>query len=200
MYVSPTAVLQFHAHAPAGARFPPGTLAASPGPGTSRALREAGVAPTQIIEPAADSPRFDSEALWSQLAALDWQGKRALIVGGDGGRAWFADTLRAQGADVTVLSVYRRAPPQLDAAGAALLADALARPQSHVWLFSSSEAIDRLEELAAAQSSAERLADACAIATHPRIAERARALGIGRVMASRPGLDDIVTCIQSIRS
>ena len=34
MYVSPTAVLQFHAHAPAGAGFPPSTLAASPGPGT----------------------------------------------------------------------------------------------------------------------------------------------------------------------
>jgi uroporphyrinogen-III synthase len=38
------------------------------------------------------------------------------------------------------------------------------------------------------------------VATHPRIADRARTLGIGRVIESRPGLDDIVACIQSIRS
>jgi len=200
VFVSPNAVEQFFAQAPAGAaRWPVGTLAGSPGPGTTRELQTHGVPAEAIVEPAADAPQFDSEALWAQLADRDWRGREALIVRGDGGREWLVDVLRGAGAVVETVAAYRRVAPRLDAGERAVLDAALAAPADHVWLFSSSEAIDRLAALRP-NLAADAWRSAQAIATHPRIAERARALGIVSVQATQPGLDAVVACIQSIRS
>ena len=46
----------------------------------SAALREAGVG-AQLVEPAADAPSFDSEALWPVVAGQLHAGSRVLIVG-----------------------------------------------------------------------------------------------------------------------
>ena len=138
-------------------------------------------------------------SLWQQLSTQDWQGAGVLIVRGDGGRDWLADTLRGCGAQVAHVAAYRREAPVFDAAQQALLATALHEPASHLWYFSSSEAIEHLERLAAACDPL-RWADACALATHPRIAERARQLGIARVTECRPPLEAVVACIQSMRS
>ena len=199
VFVSPNAVEQFFAAAPDGARWPDRTLAGSPGPGTTRELRARAVPAAVIVEPAADAPQFDSEALWAQLSARPWQGRGAMIVRGDGGRDWLADTLRSAGARVELLAAYRRVASKPDATQRALLAAAVTAPAEHLWLFSSSEAIDRL---AALRPDLDTVAWGAshAIATHPRIAERARALGIGAVHASRPGIDDVIACIQSIRT
>jgi len=198
VFVSPNAVEQFFAAAPAGMRWPDATLAGSLGPGTTRELRARGVPAAAIVEPAANALQFDSEALWAQLSARPWRERGVLIVRGDGGRDWLADTLRSAGARVELLGAYRRVASRPDAAQRALLAESLTAPADHLWLFSSSEAIDRLGALrpdldATAWSSSH------AIATHPRIADRARAFGIGTVHASRPGIDDVTACIQSIR-
>lgn len=198
VFVSPNAVEQFFAAAPEGARWPERTLAGSPGPGTTRELRARGVPPAAVAEPAVDAPQFDSEALWAQLSARPWQGRSALIVRGDGGRDWLADTLRSAGARVELLAAYRRVASNPDAAQRALLAAAIAAPAQHLWLFSSSEAIDRLAALRPDLEAAAWHASQ-AIATHPRIAERARSLGFGAVHAARPGIDDVTACIQSIR-
>ena len=200
VFVSPNAVEQFFALAPTTppAPWPPGTLAGSPGPGTTRELRARGVPAAAIVEPAADAPQFDSETLWAQLRDRDWEARRVLIVRGDGGRDWLADTLRNAGAEVETLAAYRRVAAQPTPNEQALLNAALALPDRHLWLFSSSEAIDRLAALRPGlDASAWR--GARAIATHPRIAERARSLGIGQVHPARPGLDAVVACIQSIR-
>ena len=197
-FVSPNAVEQFFSAAPGDTRWPDRTLAGSPGPGTTRELRARGVPAAAIVEPAADAPQFDSEALWAQLSARPWQGRSALIVRGDGGRDWLADTLRGAGARVELLAAYRRVASKPDAAQRALLAAAVAAPAEHLWLFSSSEAIDRLAALCP-DLDAQVWRPAQAIATHPRIADRARALGIGVVHASRPGIDAVSACIQSIR-
>ena len=95
------------------------------------------------------------------------------------------------GARVQACSVYRRACPRLDAAGQALLDAALVRPREHVWLFSSSEAIGHLQQLAAVapQASPRPAPDwsaGLALATHERIAARAQALGFGHVVLVRP--------------
>jgi uroporphyrinogen-III synthase len=119
-----------------------------------------------------------------------------LIVRGDGGREWLAETLRGAGAQVEALAAYRRVAPQPDEAQRAVLDAALAQPRAHLWLFSSSEAIDRLDALAGARGPA-AWREARAIATHPRIAARARALGIGRVHEAAPGMADVIACIQS---
>ena len=195
-FVSPNAVQHFFAHRLDGAIWPVTLLAGSPGPGTTRALVDAGVPPSQIIEPAADAAQFDSESLWAQLRQHDWHGARTLVVRGDGGRDWLADTLRAAGAQVTHVAAYRRCVPRFSAAEQALLHAATAAPAEHLWLFSSSEAIDNLAALAPAGTA---WRDARAVATHPRIVARARRLGLARVLETRPSLAAVVACIQSIR-
>ena len=195
VFASPNAAERFFALRPAPARWPAGVRAASMGPGTSAALLRLGVPATQVVEPDRAAAQFDSEALWAQLEGNDWRGARVLWVRGDGGRPWLADTLRARGAEVTPLAAYRRAAPAFDAAERARLDAALALPARHLWFFSSSEAIDNL-----AATTAGDVADwaaAAALATHPRIAERARRHGFGRVAESRPTLEAVRACIQS---
>lgn len=199
VFVSPNAAEHFFALRPAGARWPAGVLAGSPGPGTTRVLLGLGVPAAQTVAPAADAAQFDSEALWQQLAAQDWSGAEVSIVRGDGGRDWLADTLRGRGAQVSHVAAYRREAPVFNAAQQALLTEALRAPAANLWYFSSSEAIDHLERLSAAFEPL-RWPEARALATHPRIAERARRLGIAGVTECRPSLEAVVACIQSPRS
>ncbi|MEO6031108.1 MAG: uroporphyrinogen-III synthase [Burkholderiaceae bacterium] len=204
MFVSPNAADRFFAQRPAGVLWPARTLAGSPGPGTSRALVALGVPPTRIVAPAADSSQFDSEALWEQLEPLDWHEASVLLVRGDGGREWLAETLRARGARVDALTTYRRSRPVLGIEEQRLLDTALQHPTSHLWLFSSSQAVVHLGQMAGGgapeDDDARRWAGAHAIATHPRIAEQARVLGVGHVLESHPTADALVACIQSLRT
>jgi uroporphyrinogen-III synthase len=198
MFVSPNAVERFFALRPADAGWPAATLAGSTGPGTSAALRTAGVPEAQLIEPAADATQFDSEALWQRLRGLrDWDGSQVLVVRGEGGRDWLAHTLSAAGAEVGFVAAYRRGPPHWDAAQQALLQQALRQPDRHLWVFSSSEAIGHLQALAIhADWSTAR----CFV-SHPRIGERARAAGFGCVIDGLPSLPALLAaqgaCIQS---
>ncbi|EGJ12153.1 uroporphyrinogen-III synthase [Rubrivivax benzoatilyticus] len=184
MFVSPNAVAHFFALRPAGCDWPAATLAGSVGPGSSAALREAGVG-ERVVEPAADARAFDSEALWLQLQDRDWAGRRVLVVRGEDGREWLAETLRGRGAFVEFVAAYRRRPPRPDEAGRALLDAALAFPHEHLWHFSSSEAVGHLRALApGADWSRSR-----AVASHPRIAAAARALGFADVAELPPSVE-----------
>lgn len=195
VFVSPSAVDRFFALQPAGAGWPAGTIAAGVGPGTRRALRQAGVPDAAITAPGAESAQFDSEALWALLRVRrPWAGVQALVVRGEGGREWLADTLRQHGAQVHFVEAYRRTVPLPDAAGAALLQAALAHPAGHCWLFSSSEAAGHLPTLApGADWSA-----ASALATHPRIVEAARRLGFGRVRGVSPSPQAVAEALQTV--
>jgi len=195
VFVSPNAAEQFMAARAPGSAWPAGVQAGSIGPGTTQALRRSGVPGEQIVEPAAEATQFDSEALWKQLQGSDWRGAQVLIVRGDGGREWLADTLREHGAQVALVAAYRRTAPRLDAAGQALLRAALDAPHRHLWFFSSSEAIANLAVLA---GDAADWSQARALATHPRIAARAQHLGLAQVTLTRPTLAAVSACIQSM--
>ncbi len=203
MFVSPNAAGQFFALArPAdGDRaWPAHLLAAAPGPGTAEVLQRLGVPADQIVQPAADAPQFDSESLWQRLGQHDWRDRHALIVRGDGGRDWLADQLRSRGASVSFLSAYRRGAPALGPGEQRLLGDALAAPRRHLWFFSSSEAVDHLATLlqqCGHPRDPQALRQSVAVATHPRIAERAAALRFAAVLGCRPGVASVVACIQS---
>ena len=206
VFVSPNAAQAFFDQTPAGLDWPRDLRAAAPGPGTGALLLRLGVLAASIVEPAADAPQFDSEALWQRLEADDWQAARVLIVCGTTGRDWLAERLRERGARVERVAAYTRSVPGLDDRQEALLADAIAAPSRHLWLFSSSEAVDHLGVLSSARTSMQDSSDASnanpwrnasAIATHPRIAARAQQLGFGRVVGCRPGLSAVVACIQS---
>lgn len=201
MFVSAAAVQRFFAEpvvpGPAHARF------WAPGPGTARALSEAlwalGIGPERIDTPPTDAAQFDSEHLWPVIEAQMGPGKRLLVVRGasDGaagqlpgqGREWLIGRCRAAGAEVQACVAYRRervipGADQLDrlrtCAG-----------DGHVWLLSSSEALDSLREHWPDN------ARATALATHPRIAEAARALGFLQVITSRAALSDVVRTLES---
>lgn len=168
--------------------WPDGVWAGSPGPGTTTALRAAGVPPGQTAEPDPTTGPFDSEGLWVQLQSRDWNGRRVLVVRGEDGRDWLADTLRGCGAEVDFIAAYRRGPPRLETAEWTLLDEALSEPARHLWHFSSSEAIGHLAAVAARRSAAADWSHSRAIASHPRIVQAAREAGFGDVQQVRPDL------------
>jgi uroporphyrinogen-III synthase len=171
----------------------------APGPGTVAALREAGVPADRIDAPALDAGQFDSEALWAVVAGRPWQGRRVLIVRGQGaaaemagasnGRDWLARQLSAAGALPEFLAVYQRSAPRFTPQQRKTME--VAAVDGSVWLFSSSEAVGHLP--------AQDWSQARAVATHPRIADAVRAAGWGVVAESRPALDDIVASIESMQ-
>jgi uroporphyrinogen-III synthase len=193
MFVSPSAVERFFALRPTGLDWPAGVIAAGTGPGTRRALRQADVPEALLVSPPEAAGSFDSEALWAMLRARrDWRGCAALIVRGEGGRDWLADTLRQHGALPHFVEAYRRTVPVPDAAGQAVLQAALAGPASHVWLFSSSEAVGHLPALVPGG----RWGDARALATHARIADAASGLGFGQVRQVLPDPDAVAALLR----
>jgi uroporphyrinogen-III synthase len=185
MFVSANAVLQFFAWRPAGGEWPGDVRAGATGPGTSAALLDSGVPASCIVQPAPDARVLDSEALWVQLQHDDWAGRRVLVVRGEDGRDWLADTLRERGALLDFVAAYQRVVPTLAAAERALLALALADPTRHLWLFSSSQAVGHLRQLA----SGADWRHSASLASHPRIAQAAVDAGFGsvQVVAATPG-------------
>jgi uroporphyrinogen-III synthase len=207
VFVSQNAVTHFFATRPAGVAWPHGALAAAPGPGTAAALREAGVPAAQVVAPAADG-RQDSEALWAALAPRrGWRAAPVLILrGADAsaapvdagvGREWLAAALLAAGAEVRLQAVYRRGPAELSASERRLLDAALDAPSHHVWLLASAEAVDHLQALVVQGGRPWPAQPGAAIATHPRIAERARAAGFAPVLVSAGDAAAVAACLTS---
>lgn len=190
MFVSANAVQQFMAQRPAGVDWPATVLAGSTGPGTTAALLAAAVPPAAVVEP--EGLVFDTEALWLRLRERDWAGQRVLVVRGEHGREWLAGQLGQAGAEVEFVAAYQRHCPSLDAAQQALLDVALAAPEQHLWLFSSSEALGHLQALApGAHWSAAR-----ALASHERIAARAQQLGFTEVAPAAVSLPALLRQLQ----
>jgi uroporphyrinogen-III synthase len=175
MFVSANAVQHFMQARPTVADWPAQLLAGSTGPGTSAALREAGVPEAALVEPLGEV--FDSEALWARLSARDWQGRHVLVVRGEAGRDWLAEQLGAAGARMDFVAAYQRVLPQLDARLVAMRDAALAQPQQHLWSFSSSEAVANLGLL----SPGADWSASAALAPHPRIVAALQRLGFGQV-------------------
>lgn len=195
MFVSPNAVLAFCAARPGGASWPQTTLAAATGPGTVAALRAQGVPAACTVAPPMDAATFDAESLWTHaLAGRDWAGASVLVVRGEDGRDWLADTLGRAGAVVSCLAAYRRAPPEWPGALNDTLGAVAAQPARHAWLFSSSQCIAHL--LAPDAPAADPVLRAAVLAvpvlaTHPRIAETARRSGFHQVVPVTPDPSEV---------
>ena len=178
IFVSPTAVAQGHAAIP---REWLGRVAvAAVGIATAAALRERGV--PHVIAPEGQA---HSEAL-AALPAFQADvlaGRQVLIVRGEGGREWLADTLRRRGAHVDYFECYRRRRPQADAA------PLLARWQSGgiaAVTVTSAEALVNLDDMLGPAGAALLRATPMFV-VHERIAERARVLGVQQIMVTGAG-------------
>ncbi|NMM86442.1 uroporphyrinogen III synthase [Rhodococcus sp. SRB_17] len=171
----------------------------SPGPGTAQTLQALGLAADCIDQPAADAAQFESEALWAQVHGQVAPRDRILVVRGaeagapaDGsGREWLAQQLRAAGAEVDFVVAYTRCAPEFTAAQRALAQQAA--HDGSLWLLSSSQALSHL----CAALPGQAWGQARALATHPRIAQAARAAGFGCVRECRPALADVAASIES---
>ena len=83
MFVSAQAVRLFFAQRPPGLNLnAPMPRCWATGPGTARALIEAGVAAQSIDQPRATAGQFDTEALWAVVGAQVRAGDDVLIVRG----------------------------------------------------------------------------------------------------------------------
>ena len=215
LFVSPAAVAHFFAAQPdARQRWQALAMRAwAVGPGTRRALLDAGVPANLIDSPPDEAPQFDSEALWPwiqpQLAQAVRSGKKILRVRGTDqpatapsatdaggelcagqGRDWLECAMQQAGVGVHSVAAYCRQAPVWDAEQTRA-AHALAGAPA-VWLFSSGLAVQHLAD----QFPGRDWAYASALATHARIAQRAQALGFGRVLSCRPTVDDVGHSLQ----
>jgi uroporphyrinogen III methyltransferase/synthase len=208
VFVSPNAV--DHAFARYGAIWPHALPIGVVGPGSVAALARHGVAAPayRVISPAQassddDAARFDSEALFAAidttLGERALEGKRVLIVRGDGGREWLAERLREAGAEVQPVAAYRRIVPEPSIAAWDRV-HALLAGKPHAWLVTSSEGVRNLDELAREHLTAGELAAlrrAPLVTPHPRIAETARGLGFDSITVSGAGDERIVRALRA---
>jgi uroporphyrinogen-III synthase len=158
--------------APDARRWPARLIAFAPGPGTAEALADAGIAGVRV-----PATTFDSDGLLALPELAAPRGKRVLIFRGDGGREQLGDTLRERGAHVDYVACYRRAPPESGAAG---INEAFAQGRIQAVTITSSEGLDNLWRISVDATRAAW----CTCPTfvpHPRIAARARALGLQAV-------------------
>jgi uroporphyrinogen-III synthase len=157
--------------------WPAALPAFAPGPGTAAALAAAGLGDVRL-----PPTSMDSEGLLALPEFTAAAGKRVVIFRGGNGRELLGDTLRARRADVACVDCYRRGKPQSGAAG--LLAAWRERRIDAVTL-TSSEGLDNLWDILDSYGRKE-LAATPAFVTHPRIAGRARALTLARVIVAEP--------------
>jgi uroporphyrinogen-III synthase len=190
MFVSANAVLHFMQQRPRGAHWPATLQAAATGPGTAAALRDSGVPATQVAAP--QRAPYDSEHLWQLLRGGDWHGRHVVVLRGEDGRDWLAERLTSAGAQVEALAAYGRRAPTPDAAGRRLLNEARAAPSDHLWLFSSSLALQHLAALGVQDGGR-----APALASHPRIAQAARTAGFDVLALAEFEIDALARQIES---
>jgi uroporphyrinogen-III synthase len=177
------------------------------GPGTHQALRQAGVPEACIDSPGTAATQFDSEALWQRVGAGVQAGRPVLIVRGSDanqdsphttepgvgtGRDWLAQQLAAVGALAQFVVAYERRLPVWTAAQRT--AASQAATDGSVWCFSSSQALQHLQQLLPAQD----WSTARCLATHGRIAHTAQALGFGEVHRVRPLVADVLASLESL--
>ncbi|MGR9100741.1 MAG: uroporphyrinogen-III synthase [Gammaproteobacteria bacterium] len=156
---------------------------AAVGQATAAALRAAGL--TVDLVPAAG---FDSEALLAAPEMRRVDGLSVLIVRGEGGRELLADELRARGAKVDYLEVYRRTKPQIDRQ---TLAGLKTGDKPDVITANSGESLKNLMELAGEETGKILKSIPLAVVSE-RIKKTALEMGFARVAVSKSPSDAAV--------
>lgn len=134
-----------------------------------------------------------SEGLLAAPALSAVQGLKIGLLGAPGGRMLLTDTLKARGAQVELLAVYRREPARWDRRHRQRLA-LLERP----WvLVSSEQALRALLELAGPERA--RLLAGTAVVSSDRLARLARECGFAAVALARgPAAADFLEMLRRV--
>ena len=178
IFISPNAVAHSLPQILAARAWPEGLAVAAIGPGTVAQLNVNGV--TEVIVP---DERFDSAALLErpELQAERMAGRKVLILRGNGGREELAETLRARGAQVDAVTVYRRSPPDSSEPFLSLLRNTTLDALT----ISSSEGLRNLQALLDTENT-DVFRRTPVFVPHQRIAEVATDLGWENVILTRP--------------
>jgi uroporphyrinogen-III synthase len=188
VFVSPNAIEKALALILPRRAWPVGLRVAALGKSSERELARHGI--HDVISPPL---RFDSEALLELPELTDVAGRRVIIFRGDGGREVLGDTLKARGATIEYVSCYRRARPQLDPAPLLKLWEV---GQLDAVTLTSSEGLRNFHEMIGRLGQA-WLKKTPAFVPHVRIAEQARALGLGKVISTDPGDDGLMAGLRA---
>ena len=159
------------------AAWPAHLLVLAPGPGTAAALAAVGIADVRI-----PATTLDSEGLLALPELERVAGKRVVVFRGETGRELLKSALEARGASVTQVECYRRARPEGGASG---LIEAWREKRIDAVTLTSSEGLDNLWAILDDEGR-RYLAATPAFVPHPRIAERAKALGLREVVVTPP--------------
>jgi uroporphyrinogen-III synthase len=222
MFVSSSAVEHFTDHNDLKRKLISSDVACwATGPGTAQTLMRLGINSARITTPSPIAKQFDSKQLWLEIKDSVRPKDQVLFVKGldqeaelqsdlgvssskplhasqripgttPSGSNWLIHQLQDCGLTVQCVHVYARTTPVWSDAQKALAKDALNRQS--IWVFSSSIAIEHLAQLLPDQD----WSNARAIATHDRIAEKAKQVGWGVVLTSRPTPNDVLTLLKSI--
>ncbi|MCS6995844.1 MAG: uroporphyrinogen-III synthase [Casimicrobiaceae bacterium] len=189
VFVSPSAVEM--TLAPYGARplaWPCGVTAFAPGPGTAEALAACGVEPVRMPE-----TRFDSEGLLAlaELSAASVAGRQVVIFRAETGRDLLPEELARRGATVEVVAAYQSRAPESAPTG---LVELLRDGRIDAVSVMSAEALENLVALVPEAERA-RLRALELYASHPRIAERAQALGFAKVTTTEAGDAGLISAL-----
>jgi uroporphyrinogen-III synthase len=139
---------------------------AAVGAATAEALRSGGVA--EVLVPSA---RYSGAALLEQPEFASVRGQRFVIVTGEDGRAELGDGLRARGASVDILALYRRETRTHAPAHVAALVEAC-----HAIVVTSAQGAEHLTGLMPAETRALLLRKQLAVPSS-RVAQKVRELG-----------------------
>ena len=161
----------------------------APGPGTAEELYSHGVGNVQV-----PLKSFDSEGLLelSELQSEFVNGQRILIFRGNGGRELLLDELRKRGAQVEVITAYRRSIPTTSPVG---LLDLLRVKKITAISIMSSSAVKNLVTLVPEQDRKDILFSLPVYASHKRIKDTAEELGFLYVAETEPGDKGLITTL-----
>lgn len=188
IFTSPAAV-HFYLQAAPSARLPPALRVLAVGSGTGRALARHGIA---CITPSGPQ---NSAGLLDEPALADPRGQSVVILDAPGGRDLLEPRLRARGASVERIAVYRRLPPRLGRRQIDAL-EAAERPW--IGLVSSAMALGALCAALPA-SLLERWQREALVVSSPRLAALAGESGFTDVHESRSALaGDLLDCAGAI--
>ena len=177
VFISPNAV--HHGIELLAGSAPKTTHLAAVGEATARALREAGLAPDLV-----PVDRQDSEGLLALPELQQMEGRRVLIVRGEGGRPLLGDSLRARGAKVGYAEVYRRTRPT----GDPIPLLKRWRDEVDIVTSTSSEVLNNLVTMLG-ETGGELLRKTPLLVISQRMASRAAELGFKHIITSE-GADD----------
>lgn len=178
-------------------RWPVGTGIALIGPGSEDALGELGISPARvrILRPA--RAPYDADSLM-RLAPFDSaRGLRVLVLAGSAGRTDWVDALRARGAAVERVAIYRSEVLAPDGAALARLRQWSREAAAAVFVFTTADAVREIDEALARARLRGWARRQRALVPHPRLAALLASHGWEAVDTVEPGERALLGAIES---